>query len=282
MIETLIVNQSEVPRLLPVKECVDVMARAFAALARGEAEMPLRQILWLPEKTGALGLMPAYLTGMAALGLKAVTFFPRNEGTDLDSHQGAVLLFEAGADASSRSSTPPPSPPCARPPSAAWPRGCSPGRTPATSRSSAPGSRRARTSRRCSRCASSGGSASRARPSPARRASPTGRASATRSAIDALRLGRGGGLRRGHRLHRDVLPRAGPPRRVALPRRARQRRRRRASRRRASSTRRPSSRSRLFVDRRESALKEAGDFLIARGEGAVDRRPHPRRDSARS
>ena len=96
MIEVLIVNQSEVPRLLPMKECVDVMARAFAALARGEAEMPLRQILWLNEKTGALGLMPAHLIAQAAIGLKAVTFFPRNEGTDLDSHQGAVLLFEAG------------------------------------------------------------------------------------------------------------------------------------------------------------------------------------------
>ena len=96
MIEVLIVNQTEVPRLLPMKECVDVMARAFAALARGEAEMPVRQILWLPEKTGAMGLMPASLPTQAALGLKAVTFFPRNEGTDLDSHQGAVLLFEAG------------------------------------------------------------------------------------------------------------------------------------------------------------------------------------------
>ncbi|MET0620616.1 MAG: ornithine cyclodeaminase family protein, partial [Thermoanaerobaculia bacterium] len=77
-------------------ECVDVMARAFASLARGDADMPVRQILWLAEKRGALGLMPAHLGGLAALGLKAVTFFPRNEGTDLDSHQGAVLLFETG------------------------------------------------------------------------------------------------------------------------------------------------------------------------------------------
>jgi ornithine cyclodeaminase len=96
VIELLIVNQSEVPRLLPVKECVDVMARAFAALIRGEATMPLRQILWLPETSGALALMPAHLTTLAAVGVKAVTFFPRNEGTDLDSHQGAVLLFEPG------------------------------------------------------------------------------------------------------------------------------------------------------------------------------------------
>ena len=96
MLEVVIVNQSEVPALLPVKECIDVMARAFAAQARGEAKLPVRQILWLDEKAGALGLMPAYLASQAALGVKAVTFFPRNEGTDLDSHQGAVLLFEAG------------------------------------------------------------------------------------------------------------------------------------------------------------------------------------------
>jgi ornithine cyclodeaminase len=96
LLEVLIVNQSEVRRLLPVRECVDVMARAFAGLARGEATLPLRQILWLPERAGALGLMPAHLSGLGAVGLKAVTFFPRNEGTELDSHQGAVLLFETG------------------------------------------------------------------------------------------------------------------------------------------------------------------------------------------
>lgn len=96
MIETLIVNQAEVPRLLPMKECIEVMARAFAALARSEATLPQRQIVWLSDRSGALGLMPAHMAGLGALGLKAVTFFPRNEGTELDSHQGAVLLFESG------------------------------------------------------------------------------------------------------------------------------------------------------------------------------------------
>jgi alanine dehydrogenase len=96
VIETLIVNQAEVPRLLPMKECIEVMARAFAALARSEASLPQRQIVWLPDRSGALGLMPAHMAGLGVLGLKAVTFFPRNEGTELDSHQGAVLLFESG------------------------------------------------------------------------------------------------------------------------------------------------------------------------------------------
>jgi ornithine cyclodeaminase len=38
--------------------------------------------------------MPAYLGSPPAIGLKSITVFPGNHGTELDSHQGAVLLFE--------------------------------------------------------------------------------------------------------------------------------------------------------------------------------------------
>ena len=94
----LIVNQREVAQLLPMDACIEAMATAFVALTRGEAAMPLRQIVWRPDRTGALGLMPSRLEregGAGSLGAKIVTFFPKNEGTELDSHQGAVLLFEA-------------------------------------------------------------------------------------------------------------------------------------------------------------------------------------------
>jgi ornithine cyclodeaminase/alanine dehydrogenase-like protein (mu-crystallin family) len=93
--DVLIVSQEEVPRLLPMPACMEAMERALSALARGEAQLPLRSILWLPEKVGALGLMPAHLAPDKVLGVKAVTFFHGNEGTELDTHQGAVLLFEA-------------------------------------------------------------------------------------------------------------------------------------------------------------------------------------------
>jgi ornithine cyclodeaminase len=94
----LIVNQREVAELLPMPACIEAMAAALVALAQGEAAMPLRQIVWRPDRTGALGLMPSRLEregGPGSLGAKIVTFFPKNEGTELDSHQGAVLLFEA-------------------------------------------------------------------------------------------------------------------------------------------------------------------------------------------
>ena len=93
--QVLIVNQSEVRRLLPMGECMAVMAEALSALARGDAILPLRPIMWLPEKRGALALMPSYLDDIKAIGVKVITVMPGNHGTAYDSHQGAVLLFEA-------------------------------------------------------------------------------------------------------------------------------------------------------------------------------------------
>ena len=91
----LIIDDRNVERLLPMRECIEVMESTLAALARGEAVLPLRSILWMPGKVGALGLMPGFLAAEKVVGVKAVTFFPGNEGTELDSHQGAVLLYES-------------------------------------------------------------------------------------------------------------------------------------------------------------------------------------------
>ena len=92
--QVLIVNQAEVRRLLPMAECLGVMEEALGALARGEALLPLRQVLMLPGGQAALAAMPAHLSSPAAMGIKVISVFPGNHGTELDSHQGAVLLFE--------------------------------------------------------------------------------------------------------------------------------------------------------------------------------------------
>ena len=90
-----IVNQRQVGQLLPMSECIQAMEGVLTGLARGECQLPLRQIMWLEGKVGALGLMPSHWVSAETIGLKAVTFFPGNEGSELDSHQGAVMLFEA-------------------------------------------------------------------------------------------------------------------------------------------------------------------------------------------
>ena len=91
--EVLIVNQTEVSEVLPMHECIGIMEQALAALARGEAILPLRPTLWLPEH-GALCLMPAFLGNIQSVGVKVISVFANNHGTEYDVHQGAVLVFE--------------------------------------------------------------------------------------------------------------------------------------------------------------------------------------------
>lgn len=88
-----ILNQAQVTELLPMSECVELMEAALMTLSRGEATLPLRTVFRVPPGRGVFGVMPAHLSKPAALGLKAIGVFPENEGTRLDSHQGLVLLF---------------------------------------------------------------------------------------------------------------------------------------------------------------------------------------------
>ncbi len=92
--QVLIVNHHEVHQWLPMSECMDVMAETFKMLSRGNAVNPLRHAMWLPDKTGLIGMMPAYLGSTEVMGLKAISVFPGNHTTDYDSHQGTVMLFE--------------------------------------------------------------------------------------------------------------------------------------------------------------------------------------------
>jgi ornithine cyclodeaminase len=91
----LILSQSDVDRLLPMRDCIEIMASTLAALARGDAVLPLRTVIRIPESRDAFAVMPACLTAPRTIGAKIITVFPGNHGTALDSHQGAVLLFDS-------------------------------------------------------------------------------------------------------------------------------------------------------------------------------------------
>lgn len=90
----LILSQSEIERLLPMRDCIEIMASTLATLARDDAVLPLRTVIRIPQTNNAFGVMPAYLGSPRAIGAKIVTVFPGNHGTAFDSHQGAVLLFD--------------------------------------------------------------------------------------------------------------------------------------------------------------------------------------------
>jgi ornithine cyclodeaminase len=95
MTSTIVLTAEEVRRLLPMAACIEVVADALRALSTSEALNPLRWGVRLPEERGLIGLMPGFLPGRGALGLKAIAYFPGNHGSEYDSHQGVVVLFDA-------------------------------------------------------------------------------------------------------------------------------------------------------------------------------------------
>ena len=94
IMSTLILSQLDVRELLPMAECMRAMETALSMLARGDALNPLRWPMRIPERGGLLGLMPGATSDPDTLGLKVVAVFPGNHGGEYDSHQGVVLLFD--------------------------------------------------------------------------------------------------------------------------------------------------------------------------------------------
>jgi ornithine cyclodeaminase/alanine dehydrogenase-like protein (mu-crystallin family) len=91
----LVLNQEEVERLLDMEGCIGAMEGALAALARGEVHVPLRFVMRPGDEPSLLGLMPAHRAGDTPLySLKTVAVFPDNPTRGLDAHQGTVTLFD--------------------------------------------------------------------------------------------------------------------------------------------------------------------------------------------
>jgi ornithine cyclodeaminase/alanine dehydrogenase-like protein (mu-crystallin family) len=90
----LILNHREVETLLPMSECIAVMRDAFVGLARNDFYQPLRTIAKPEGVKGVMALMPTFRSGDEPLfGLKAICVFPGNAALGKDAHQGGVLLF---------------------------------------------------------------------------------------------------------------------------------------------------------------------------------------------
>jgi ornithine cyclodeaminase/alanine dehydrogenase-like protein (mu-crystallin family) len=90
----LILNKREIESLLSMRTCLELMETALSSLARGEVVLPLRPVLRIPESRNVFALMPSYSAELKAIGTKFITVFPENHGTEFDSHQGAVILID--------------------------------------------------------------------------------------------------------------------------------------------------------------------------------------------
>ncbi|EJL30841.1 ornithine cyclodeaminase family protein [Novosphingobium sp. AP12] len=79
-------------------DCINAMRSTMIALSAGELAGLPRQILQVPN-SGMLGLMGGRLAAGAPFGAKIVSVFPGNHARGLESHQGAIVLFDPASGA---------------------------------------------------------------------------------------------------------------------------------------------------------------------------------------
>lgn len=91
----LFLSAADVRRLLAMPACIDLMADTLAALARGESRNPLRSVVRLPDEGQILALMPASLGPGRPFGAKAISVVPANRAAGIESHQGFVVVFDS-------------------------------------------------------------------------------------------------------------------------------------------------------------------------------------------
>jgi len=96
-LETLLLSGHDVRALLPMNECIGVMEGALRSVTDGSSVLPLRTVMRLNGTPNAFAAMPAVVGkgAGASLGAKIITVFPGNDATPYDSHIGVVLLFDA-------------------------------------------------------------------------------------------------------------------------------------------------------------------------------------------
>jgi ornithine cyclodeaminase/alanine dehydrogenase-like protein (mu-crystallin family) len=92
----LILTADNLRQAVPMPEAMEAVASAFAQLSSGQADVPLRPHVAVPPADGLFLVMPAYLAGSGALGVKLLTLFLHNpERHQMPSINALVMLFDA-------------------------------------------------------------------------------------------------------------------------------------------------------------------------------------------
>nr|WP_293376273.1 hypothetical protein [Phenylobacterium sp.] len=85
---------AEVRRLLPMGDCIAVMAEAMTALSGGEIDLPQRAITQLFDVSDVLILMPGAARDRPVYGAKVNSLHPGNAARGSPTVQSVVLLFD--------------------------------------------------------------------------------------------------------------------------------------------------------------------------------------------
>lgn len=88
----------ELRRLVPMAEAIEIVRRAYIELSQGRTAAPLRAHLRAEDQGSAL-YMPAYVPALGALGAKMVSVFPANPSRGLPTITAVVLIQDPATGA---------------------------------------------------------------------------------------------------------------------------------------------------------------------------------------
>jgi ornithine cyclodeaminase/alanine dehydrogenase-like protein (mu-crystallin family) len=94
----LAISRADIAKILDWNEVITAIEAGFVALSSGQANIPLRSGLPIPNFAGLLLTMPGFMAGASAdeagLAVKMVSVFERNPLQNLPLIHGLVVLFE--------------------------------------------------------------------------------------------------------------------------------------------------------------------------------------------
>jgi ornithine cyclodeaminase/alanine dehydrogenase-like protein (mu-crystallin family) len=90
----LALSKSDLKRLVPMSDAIELMKLAFAELSAGRGVSPVRSVLEVNHDPSAMLIMPALVPAASALGFKVVAFFGGNPKRDLPTIHALVCLID--------------------------------------------------------------------------------------------------------------------------------------------------------------------------------------------
>lgn len=87
-------DETAVRARLRMPELIDAMQSALVEFSAGRVQQPVRTVLEFGNEHGIFGLMPTYVASLPALGAKLVTLCPANAERGLATHQAVIVMLD--------------------------------------------------------------------------------------------------------------------------------------------------------------------------------------------
>jgi ornithine cyclodeaminase len=90
----LLLTENDIRVLLPIDELIGAMRTALSGFSAGDVTQPLRTVIRVDDRPSYFGVMPALVAHPAALGAKLVTVFGANAAAGLPTHLATIVLLD--------------------------------------------------------------------------------------------------------------------------------------------------------------------------------------------